>query len=143
MSSKKKNFKIVKSLYEKDKFAQKMGFELLDLTEKTIKMKTTLRKDMENLYGKPHGAALFGFADAAFSILVNNQNNISVALDCSISYHNAADTGVTLYLDGKKLSTSRKICVCLIEIYKKKDSENVPIVTMKGTAYRTGRPIQK
>ncbi|MHA1340564.1 MAG: PaaI family thioesterase [Promethearchaeota archaeon] len=137
------NNEIVKEKFKNDNFAKMMGIELEDLTETSIRMKMKLTEKMENLYGYPHGAAIYGLADAAFSIIANNQNNISVALDCTITYHKAPKTGQVLYVHGSTIATSKRIGTYLFDVYTLENDEKIRIATMKGTAYRTGKKIKE
>ena len=77
---------------------------------------------MLNFYGRPHGAAIYSLADAAFSVLGNNTNNISVALDCSITYHASPEPGSLLVVEGENLSIEQAdgFLLYLLFIRKKK-----------------------
>lgn len=138
-----KNNQLIKNKFECDNYAKNLGIVLDELTESSIRMHMELRDDMENLYNRPHGGVIYSLADAAFSIIANNQNNISVALDCTITYHNGPRTGDMLYVHGWTLSISRKVSSYLFDVYTLKNDEKTPIATMKGTAYRTGYKIEK
>ncbi|MHA1818880.1 MAG: PaaI family thioesterase [Promethearchaeota archaeon] len=138
---------IILEQFENDKFAKLLGAKVLELDENTIRMEMTLRDELNNLFAKPHGGVIYSFADIAFSILSNNRNNISVAIDCSISYHNAPLPGEKLYLLGETISISRKLSTHLFHVYAMREDEQgnnmkIKIATMKGTAYRTGKPIK-
>ena len=135
------NNSLVKRKFLNDKFATKMGIVLDELTGSSIRMQMKLTEDMENLYDRPHGAIIYGLADSAFSVIANNQNNISVALDCTITYHNGPRTGDILYVHGWTVSITKRISTYLFDIYTLKDENKVKIATMKGTAFRTGKPI--
>ena len=76
------NLEIVKKKFGHDGVAKLLGIELDVLTDTTVLMHMKLRDDMNNFFGLPHGGVMYTLADAAFSILGNNQNNISVAVQC-------------------------------------------------------------
>lgn len=139
------NLEIVRNQFLQDQFARQMGIVLDDLTPSTIRMHMLLNPAMNNLFGRPHGGAIFGLADAAFGVLGNNGNNLSVAIDCSISYHNSPNPGEVLWVEGELLSESRKIGTYLFRLFTKNslNSEKVLIATMKSTLYRTGKPIKE
>ena len=134
---------LAREKFKKDNFAAKLGVVLDDLTETTIRMHMPLDPSLNNFYDRPHGGAIYGLADAAFSVLGNNSNNISVAVECSISYHASPSPGETLYVDGQVLASSRRIGTFLFNIYTVRDGEPTAVGTMKSTLYRTGKPIKE
>jgi len=132
---------IVTKQFEKDAYARSLGIVLDSLTDDTIRMHMQLREDMLNMYNHPHGASIYALADAAFSVLGNNKNNLSVALDCSITYHARPEPGTLLIVEGETLSLSRRTASYLFTVYMEKDGERTLIATMKSVSYRTGKPI--
>ena len=96
---------------------------------------------MLNLFKRPHGGAIYSLADAAFSVLGNNTNNLSVALDCSITYHATPDSGTILIVEGETLSATRRTVAILFNVYMEKEGTRALVATMKGVGYRTGKPI--
>jgi uncharacterized protein (TIGR00369 family) len=96
---------------------------------------------MNNFYDRPHGAAIYGLADVAFSVIGNNQNIISVALECSITYHSSPESGQILYVEGKLIKQTRKIGTYLFTLYTMENNKQNIVATMLSTLYRTNRPI--
>ena len=134
---------IIKDKFKNDNFAKNMGVILDDLTDDYVKMHMELRSDMNNFYGRPHGGAIYGLADAAFSVIGNNQNIISVALDSTITYHASPNPGEILYVEGKLLKSTRKISTFIFTLYTLNDGNQNLIATMLSTLYRTGRAINQ
>ncbi len=142
LSSSEKNLEIVRKQFENDKFAKRFGIVLDDLQPTMIKMHMLLKEEMNNLYDRPHGGAIYALADAAFSIIGNNQNNLSVALECSITYHASPDPGSVLRVEGNLIDQSRRIGTYLFELYVENgNNERKRIATMKSLLYRTGKAI--
>jgi acyl-CoA thioesterase len=137
----KEHLGIIRRRFEKDEYARSLGIVLDELTDRAIRMHMRVREDMLNFYGMPHGAAIYALADAAFSVLGNNGNNISVALDCSITYHASPDPAAFLVVEGETLSMNRRTAAYLFTVYAEKEGARVPVATMKSLSYRTGRPI--
>ncbi len=135
------SLEIVRNKFKNDGFANTMGIILDDLTGNTIRMHMKLDPSKNNFYGRAHGGAIYGLADAAFSVLGNNCNNISVAVECSISYHASPEDNAILHVDGVVLSSSRKIGTFLFTVYTEESSGKTLIATMKSTLYRTGKHI--
>ncbi len=99
------HLELVKKRFEQDNYAKSLGIVLDVLTDDTIQMHMQLREDMLNWFNRPHGGAIYSLADAAFSVLGNNNNKLAVALDCSITFHTSPDPGTMLIIDGQILST--------------------------------------
>lgn len=135
------HLEIVKKQFERDPYSKSFGIILDELTDHTIQMHMQLQEDMLNLFNRPHGGAIYSLADAAFSVLGNNKNNLSVALDCSITYHASPDPKTLLIVEGETLSTNRRTAVFLFKIYMEKEGTRTLIATMKSISYRTGKPI--
>ena len=93
------------------------------------------------MYNRPHGGIIYSLADVAFSVLGNNKNNISVGLDCSITYHASPDPGTMLVVEGKILSNSRRTAAFLFDVYTEKEGMRILVATMKSVSYRTGKSI--
>ena len=135
------NLEIIQKKFENDKFANNFNIVLDDLTEESIKMHMELKEEYNNFYGRPHGGAIYALADAAFSIIGNNSNNISVALDCTIHYHFSPNAGEILYVEGKLISQTRKIGTYNFNLYILENGNKKKVATMISALYRTGRPI--
>ena len=132
---------IIKEKFKNDKFAQNFGVVLDDLTENSVKMHMELTPKMNNFYDRTHGAAIYGLADAAFSAIGNNQNIISVALECSITYHSSPSDGQILYVEGKLIKQTLRIGTYIFTLYTMENASQEIVATMLSTLYRTNKPI--
>jgi acyl-CoA thioesterase len=132
---------VVKRQFKKDNYSISLGIVLDTLTDDTIQMHVQLREDMLNMYNRPHGGIIYSLADVAFSVLGNNKNNISVGLDCSITYHASPDPGTVLVVEGKILSNSRRTAAFLFDVFTEKEGMRILVATMKSVSYRTGKLI--
>jgi acyl-CoA thioesterase len=141
LSVMKEHLDVVKRQFDKDNYSKSLGIVLDTLTDDTIQMHVQLREDMLNMYNRPHGGIIYSLADVAFSVLGNNKNNISVGLDCSITYHASPDPGTVLVVEGKILSNSRRTAAFLFEVFTEKEGMRILVATMKSVSYRTGKPI--
>ncbi len=137
------HLELVRNRFERDNFAKSLGIVLDVLTDERIQMHMQLREDMLNWFNRPHGGAIYSLADAAFSVLGNNNNNLAVALDCSITYHTSPDPGTMLMIDGQILSTTKRTAAFLFKIYMEKEGKRTMVATMKSVSYRTGKPIDR
>ena len=137
----REHLEVVKKQFERDNYAKSLGIVLDKLTDDTIQMHMLLREDMLNMYERPHGGIIYSLADVAFAVLGNNKNNLSVGLDCSITYHASPDPGTVLVVEGEILSNSRRTAAFLFNVYMEKEGTRTLVATMKGLGYRTGKPI--
>ena len=136
-----KHLELVKKRFEQDNYAKSHGIVLDSLTNDTIQMHMVLRDDMLNLFNRPHGGAIYSLADAAVSVLGNNNNHLAVALDCSITYSTSPDPGSKLIVNGEILSTTKRTATFLLQIYMEKDGMRISVATMKSVSYKTGKSI--
>lgn len=132
---------IIRKRFEQDRYAKGLGIVLDNLTKDAIRMHMRLREDMLNLFCRPHGGVIYSLADAAFSVLGNNTNNLAVALECSITYHASPDPGALLVAEGHVLSTSPRTGAFVLSVHMETDGTRTLIATMKSVSYRTGRKI--
>jgi acyl-CoA thioesterase len=134
-------FEIVKNRFGKDNYSKYLGIVLDELTDDKIQMHMQLRDDMNNWFDQIHGGAVYALADAAFSVLANNSNNLAVALECSITYHASPKPESMLIVKGETLSVTRRTGSYLFKIYMEHDEAPILVATMKSVSYRTGKSI--
>jgi len=132
---------LLKKKFESDNYARFLGIVLDEVTDDSIRMHMQLREDMLNSFNRPHGEIIYALVDAAFSVLGNNTNNLSVALDCSMSYHASPDLGAMLTVEGKTLSATKRTVAILFSVYMEYEGTRTLVATMKGVGYRTGKPV--
>jgi len=129
---------VVDHMMDHDFFSQWMGIEVLDIREGYSKIKMVIRKEMVNGFGIVHGGIPFSMADSAFAFACNNRNNLSVALDVTISFTKAMHIGDTLTAEAKEIHNGRSTGVYLITITNQKDEH---VALFKGTCFRTGKTL--
>jgi acyl-CoA thioesterase len=131
---------VVAHMMENDFFSQWMGVEVLDVKEGYSKIKMTIRKEMVNGFGIVHGGLPFSLADSAFAFACNNRNNLSVALDVTITFTRAVNVGDVLTAEAKEIHNGRSTGVYLINVTNQK---NEHVALFKGTCFRTGKQLLK
>ena len=129
---------VVKHMMENDYFSQWMGVEVLEVKEGYSKIKMTIRKEMVNGFGIVHGGLPFSLADSAFAFACNNRNNLSVALDVTITFTKAVNIGDVLTAEAKEFHNGRSTGVYVITVSNQK---NERVALFKGTCFRTGRTL--
>jgi acyl-CoA thioesterase len=125
-------------MMDHDAFSQWLGIEVLQINEGYSKISMTIRKEMVNGFGIVHGGVPFSFADSAFAFACNNRNNLSVALDVTISFMKAVQIGDVLTAEAKEIHNGRSTGVYLITIHNQRDEQ---VALFKGTCFRTGKPL--
>lgn len=128
---------IVDHMMQHDAFSKWLGIEVEEVKEGHSKIKMSIRKEMINGFGIVHGGIAFSLADSAFAFACNNRNNISVALDVTITFTKAVHVGDQLIAEAKEIHNGRSTGVYLVEI---RNQTNDLVALFKGTCFRTGKP---
>lgn len=129
---------VVSHMMQNDFFSQWMGVEVLDVKEGYSKIKMLIRKEMVNGFGIVHGGLPFSLADSAFAFACNNRNNLSVALDVTITFTKAVNIGDVLTAEAKEFHNGRSTGVYLITVTNQKNEQ---VALFKGTCFRTGKTL--
>jgi len=129
---------VVDHMMENDYFSQWMQVKVLEIKEGYSKIQMTIRKEMVNGFGIVHGGIPFSLADSAFAFACNNRNNLSVALDVTITFTKAVNVGDVLTAEAKEFHNGRSTGVYLITVTNQKDEQ---IALFKGTCFRTGKTL--
>jgi acyl-CoA thioesterase len=129
---------VVDHMMDHDAFSQWMGIQVLDIQEGYSKIKMTIRKEMVNGFGIVHGGIPFSLADSAFAFACNNRNNLSVALDVTITFTKAVNIGDELTAEAKEVHNGRSTGVYLIAVTNQKNEQ---VALFKGTCFRTGKTL--
>ena len=130
--------KVVDKMMDHDAFSQWMDVKVLDIKEGYSKIQMTIRKEMVNGFGIVHGGLPFSLADSAFAFACNNRNNLSMALDVTITFTKAVNVGDTLTAEAKEVHNGRSTGVYLITVINQKNEQ---VALFKGTCFRTGKTL--
>lgn len=129
---------VVDHMMENDFFSQWMGVEVLEVREGYSRIRMTIRKEMVNGFGIVHGGLPFSLADSAFAFACNNRNNLSVALDVTITFTKAVNVGDVLTAEATEIHNGRSTGVYLIYVTNQR---NEKVALFKGTCFRTGKAL--
>ena len=129
---------VVSHMMENDYFSQWMGVEVLEVKKGYSKIRMTIRKEMVNGLGIVHGGIPFSLADSAFAFACNNRNNLSLALDVTITFTKAVNIGDVLTAEAKEVHNGRSTGVYLITVTNQKEES---VALFKGTCFRTGKSL--
>jgi acyl-CoA thioesterase len=129
---------VVHRMMEKDLFSQWLGIQVLEVREGYSKLRMPLRQEMINGFDVIHGGISFALADSAFAFACNNRNNLSMALDVSITYTKAARPGDVLTAEAKEIHNGKSTGLYIIEVTNQLQQ---PVALFKGTCFRTGKNL--
>lgn len=130
--------RVVGHMMDSDLFSQWLGIEIIEVKEGYSKIKMKLRKEMINGFGVIHGGIAFSLGDSAFAFACNNRNNLSMALDTSITFTKSTQPGDELTAEAKELHNGRSTGLYLITIT---NQHNKQVALFKGTCFRTGKHL--
>lgn len=129
---------VVNHMIENDAFSKWMGVEILEIREGYSRIKMRIRKEMVNGFGIVHGGIPFSLADSAFAFACNNRNNLSVALDCAITFTKAINLEDELTAEAKEIHNGRSTGVYTIAITNQLEQQ---VALFKGTCFRTSKKL--
>ncbi len=121
-----------------DQFSRWLGISLLEISAGYCRIRMTVRPEMINGFGVVHGGVAFSFADSAFAFACNSRNNLSVALDTSITFTRPVMPGDVLTGEAKELHNGGRTGLYLVTITNQRDEQ---VGLFKGTCFRTGKPL--
>jgi acyl-CoA thioesterase len=127
------------SAVEKEPFAKALKVNLveLELGYSMVEMKYD-PANMNNIYERAHGGALFALIDEAFETASQTDGTIAVALNVNVTYVSSPQAGAKLHAEAKRVSQTKKTSSYDIKV---SDENNNLIATCSALAYRTGKPI--
>ena len=129
---------VVNEMMRKDLFSQWLGIEVVEIKEGYSKIQMTIREEMINGFDIVHGGIAFSLADSAFAFACNNRNNLSVAMDTSISFTKATKPGDVLTAEAKEMHNGRSTGLYLITVTNQHGGQ---VAHFKGTCFRTGKTL--
>jgi acyl-CoA thioesterase len=95
-------------------------------------------ENMNNMYDRAHGGALFGLIDEAFETAGQTKGTIAVALNVNVTHVTSPKPGSRLRAEANRVSETQKTASYDIKIT---DQDGNIITTCQALAYQTGKPI--
>lgn len=130
--------KVVDKMIDQDLFSQWLGVKVLEIREGYSRIQMMVREEMVNGFGIVHGGITFSLADSAFAFACNNRNNLSVALDVTITFTKAVNVGDLLTAEAKEMHNGKNTGVYLITVTNQNHEQ---AALFKGTCFRTGKTL--
>jgi acyl-CoA thioesterase len=130
--------KVVSEMMDKDAFSQWLGINVIGVREGYSKISLTVRDEMVNGFGIAHGGIAFSLADSALAFACNNRNNLSVALDVTITFIKQVNVNDILTAEATEVHNGKSTGVYLITVHNQKNEQ---VALFKGTCFRTAKPL--
>jgi len=130
--------KVVNKMMADDAFSRWLGISIVEIKEGYSKISMTVRPEMVNGFGIVHGGIAFSLADSALAFASNNRNNLSVALDVTISFIKAVNVNDVLTAEAKEIHNGRSTGIYMITVT---NQDSVQVALFKGTCFRTGKKL--
>ena len=129
---------VVDQMMRQDAFSQWLDIKIIEIKEGYSRISMVVRKEMVNGFNIAHGGIAFSLADSAFAFACNNRNNLSVALDVTITFTKQVVVGDTLFAEAREVHNGRSTGVYLITVH---NQHNEQVALFKGTCFRTGKTL--
>jgi acyl-CoA thioesterase len=129
--------RVVDHMMAHDKYSQWLGIEVVLVAPGRSTVRMTVREEMVNGFGICHGGITFSLADSALAFATNTGGNVSVALDCTISFPAAVRVGDVITAEAVVESSSTKLSFCNITV---RNQDDVIVGHFRGTVYHTPKP---
>jgi acyl-CoA thioesterase len=139
----KKRKRVAQEIWDyvnKDKFAQSLGIELLELREGYAKCAMVVKKSMSNFHGSTHGGAITTLADAAFAAACNSYGQRTVALAVTINFIEAVKPATRLIATAEEEAASARIGLYHLVVM---DEGGKVVASSHATAYRKNEWFHK
>lgn len=129
---------VVARMLARDEFSQWLGVEIVEIAAQRAVIRMTVRAEMVNGFGFAHGGIVYSFADSAHAFATNSSGEISVAVDCSISYPAAVRMGDVLTATAVEQTSTNRLAFCEVTV---RNQQDVVVGHFRGTVYRTRKPL--
>ena len=123
---------------QNEPFAKKFQLTFVDLQKGYAKVAMVFTPDMENIFGKAHGGALFALIDEALETASNSHGTTAVALNMSIGFLASPSSGSILVAEAREINRTVRTAVYDIKVREKSDRL---IASCQALVYRTGKPL--
>ena len=125
---------VLARMLDVDAYSRWLGIEVVEAAPGRSVIRMRVRDEMVNGFGISHGGIVYSLADSAFAFAVNSHGNITVAVDCTMSYPAAVSVGDMLTATAVEQSSTRKLAFCEVTVRNQSD---IVVGYFRGTAFRT------
>ena len=122
-----------RGMYARDRAAQALGIDLIEIRPGYARMTMKVRPDMVNGHDICHGGLIFTLADTAFAYACNSGNKTTVAQSCVITFLSAARTGDVLTATASERNRSQRTGLTEIDVT---DQNGKLVAAVRGHSYQ-------
>jgi acyl-CoA thioesterase len=119
----------------KEAYARKLGMSLIALNPGHAVVEMLPGEETLNIFGMTHGGAIFSLIDEAFQVSCNSHGMVAVALNMTVTYHQASDGKSVLRAESTEIHRSRKTGTYEIKVT---DGKGTLIASCMALAYVKG-----
>jgi len=130
---------VLEIMLRRDRFTAWLGLIVDEIGSGYCKLHYRVTDDMLNGFDMVHGGVLFSASDSAFAFACNSHGTITVALDVSISFTRPGMTGELMTVEAQEAHLGNRIGIYDI---RTTNEAGELVALFKGTAYRTGKPVE-
>jgi len=130
---------VLNLMLKRDRFSQWLGLEVDEIGPGYCKLHYRVTGEMLNGFENVHGGILFSAADSAFAFACNSHGILTVALDVSVSFARPCRLADLLTVEAREIHLGNRIGIYDV---RTTNQEGQLVALFKGTAYRTGKPVQ-
>lgn len=128
----------IKELVNRDKFAEHVNAELLEVSEGYAKAKMDIQEYHMNPIGIVQGGAIFTLADFTFAAASVSHGSVVVSINVNVSFVTAVSSG-TLIAEAIETSRNPKIATYTVEVT---DDDKNTIAIFQGMVYRKKQTVE-
>jgi acyl-CoA thioesterase len=129
---------VLEIMLRRDRFSAWLGLVIDEIGLGYCKLHYRVTDVMLNGFEMVHGGVLFSASDSALAFACNSHGDITVALDVNISFTRPAKSGETLTVEAQEAHLGNRIGIYDI---RTTNEAGELVALFKGTAYRTGKPV--
>ncbi len=130
---------VLEIMIKKDRFTAWLGLVIDDIGPGFCKLHFRVTDTMLNGFDVIHGGVLFSASDSALAFACNSHGIKTLALEVSISFTRPARAGELLTVEAREVHLGNRIGIYDI---RTSNEAGELVAFFKGTAYRTGKPVE-
>ena len=131
--------KAIEQAVKSEPFARALNMELVELERgHSVVQMTYEPEQMNNIYDRAHGGALYALIDEAFETAGQTDGTVAVALNVNVTYVSSPKPGLQLRAEARRISQTRKTASYDIKVT---DQNGDLIALCQALAFDTGKPI--
>lgn len=119
--------------FKNDRFADKVGIELMEVKEGYSKARLVVTEEHLNAGHRTQGGALFTLADLALAAAANSHGTLALSLSSNITFLRGSGPGDTLYAEARERYIGRTTGCYQIDITNQKGDL---IATFESSVFR-------